>query len=236
MKKGFILFLFLCAINVHAQEMITTENDTTILIEYNDGREWGYRLIDNVIVGITNYKEKDKYGKYYHIEIFIKNLGDNPILFDPSNITSEIYDKNNVKSDLLVYTHEQYMKKVKRSQNYSRAMLQFSYGLNASQAGRQTTYTNTYGPNGIIVSTTYNPVAATAANIAATTQMISLDKMMEGERKTKSEGYFKKNTIHKDEGIIGYVNIKYKAGTKMTIKIPVNGNVYTFDWDVSKKK
>lgn len=239
MKKGFILFLLGVAINVNAQTLITPENDTTIISEYNDGRVWGYRIQGDVVVGMTNYKEKTDYGKYYQIIIFIKNLGDNSILFDPSEITSEIYDKKEVKSDLLVYTHERFMKKVKRTQAWSMALLGFASGLNAGTAGYQTTYTTTYSPGSMpytSVSRTYNPSAASAANIAATTQMITLDKMMKEDGKIISEGYLKKTTIHADEGVLGYVNIKYKKGENMIIYIPVNGNVYKFDWDVSNKK
>ena len=32
------------------------------------------------------------------------------------------------------------------------------------------------------------------------------------------------------------MNIKRKRGTTMTINIPINGQVYSFDWDVTKKK
>jgi hypothetical protein len=46
----------------------------------------------------------------------------------------------------------------------------------------------------------------------------------------------KKNTIHPNEGIIGYMNIKRKKGQIMTVNIPVGESVCSFNWDVSKKK
>ena len=51
-----------------------------------------------------------------------------------------------------------------------------------------------------------------------------------------SQGYLKQITIHPNEGIIGYMNIKHKKGVHMTVNIPIEGQVYSFDWDVSKKK
>jgi len=103
----------------------------------------------------------------------------------------------------------------------------------------QTTYTTTYGVNHVPytqVHTTYNYAAASAANMAATTQMMTLSKLMADDRNTKSQGYLRITTIHPNEGIIGYMNIKRKKGQMMTVNIPVGGQIYSFDWDVTKKK
>jgi hypothetical protein len=130
------------------------------------------------------------------------------------------------------------MKKVKNAQAWSMALLGFSAGLNAGMAGYQTTYTTSYMPNGMAYTqahTTYNYAAASAANMAATTQMMTLSKMMADDKKTISKGYLKINTIHPDEGIIGYMNIKRKKGSRMTVNIPVEGKVFSFDWDLRKK-
>ena len=86
------------------------------------------------------------------------------------------------------------------------------------------------------IHTTYNHAAATAANIAATTQIITLSKLMADDCNTKSQGYLKKNTIHPGEGIVGYINIKRKRGTSMTVNIPIDEHVFSFDWDVTKRK
>lgn len=59
---------------------------------------------------------------------------------------------------------------------------------------------------------------------------------MADDRNTKSQGYLRITTIHPNEGIIGYMNVKRKNGLLMTVNIPVGGQVYSFDWDVTKKK
>jgi hypothetical protein len=117
------------------------------------------------------------------------------------------------------------MKKVKNAQAWSMALLGVSAGLNAGMAGYQTTYT-----------TTYNYAAASAANMAATTQMMTLSKLMADDRNTKSQGYLKITTVHPGEGIIGYMNIKRKRGLTMKVNIPVDEKVFSFDWDVMKRK
>ncbi len=60
--------------------------------------------------------------------------------------------------------------------------------------------------------------------------------MMSDDKKTISQGYLKLTTVHPDEGIIGYMNIKHRKGVRMTVNIPVDGQVFSFDWDVSKKR
>lgn len=223
---------------VQAQTFIAAENDTTVMSEYNDGRLWAYRQFGDFVVGMTNYKEKDDYGRYYQIAIFIKNLGETPVTFEPDRITSTLYSKNSDTIPLIVYSYDKYMKKVKNAQAWSMALLGVSAGLNAGMAGRQTTYTTTYGASGMPytqVHTTYNYAAASAANMAATTQMMTLSKLMTDERNTRSQGYLKITTIHPNEGIIGYMNIKRKKGQSMTVNIPVGGQIYSFDWDLTKK-
>lgn len=194
MKKYLIALLLGITISVNAQEFIAAENDTTVMSEYNDGRLWAYRQISDFVVGMTNYEEKDDYGKYYQIAIFIKNLGDTPVTFEPEQITSVLYRRNNVTIPLNVYSYDDYMKKVKNAQALSMALLGFSAGLNAGMAGYQTTYTTTYGANHMPytqVHTTYNYAAASAANMAATTQIMTLSKLMADDRNTKSQGYLK---------------------------------------------
>lgn len=239
MRSLFILSLLCFTASLKAQTFVKADNDTTVMSEYNDGRIWAYRQIGDFVVGMTNYEVTDDYGKYYQIAIFIKNLGESSITFDPDKVTSSLYTKRGDTLDLQVYTYDEYMKKVKNSQAWSMALLGFSAGMNARMAGYQTTYTATYGAGGMPytqVHTTYNYAAASAANMAATTQMITLSKLMSDDRNTKSQGYLKNTTVHPGEGIIGYMNIKRKKGQMMTVNIPVFEQVFSFDWDVMNRK
>ncbi len=240
MKKiAFVVFLLCISLPMNAQEIVVDENDSTVMTEYHDGRLWAYRKIGNFVVGMTNFEEKDDYGRYYQIAIFIKNLSENPVTFDPAEVTSYYYNPSGRRVAMQVYTYEEYMKKVKTAQAWSMALYGFAAGMNAGAAGYQTTYTTTYGAGGMPytqVSTTYNYAAASAANMSATAQIMSLSKMMDDDRNTKSQGYLKKTTIHPNEGILGYMNIKRKKGSSMTVYIPVDVNTYSFVWDITKRK
>ena len=48
--------------------------------------------------------------------------------------------------------------------------------------------------------------------------------------------YLKKNTIYPNEAIVGFMNIKRKKGKIVKVDIPIDGEVFSFTWDVSKKK
>lgn len=119
------------------------------------------------------------------------------------------------------------------------ALYGFSAGFNAGMAGHSTSYSTSYSSNGYAYTTVthhYDANAAYQANMAASYQMQTLRNMMENDRTVKEQGYFKKTTVHSGESIVGYMNIKRKRGKILTVDIPVNGYVYSFDWDVSKKK
>lgn len=239
MKNFLIVLLFGITCSVNAQEFVAAENDTTVLTEYNDGRLWAYRRIGDFVVGMTNYVEKSDYGKNYQILIFIKNLSETSALFDPSLVTSTLTDKQGKTDGMKVFTYEKYMKKVKNQQAWTMALTGFSAGLNAGMAGYQTTHSTTYAAGRMPytqVHTTYNYAAASAANMAASTQMMTLSKLMSDDKKTISQGYLKLTTVHPDEGIIGYMNIKHRKGVRLTVNIPIEGQVFSFDWDVTKKK
>ena len=112
MRRFYIMFFLCLTLSIRAQTFIKADNDTTVMSEYNDGRIWAYRQIGDFVVGMTSYEEKDDYGKYYQIAIFIKNLGESSITFDPDKVTSSLYTKRGDTLDLQVFTYDEYIKKV----------------------------------------------------------------------------------------------------------------------------
>lgn len=229
-----ILLTTLC----QAQTFIATENDSTIITEYNDGKLWAYRDVNNFVVGLTCYEEKDDYGKYYQVHIFIRNLSDSAITFCPEEVSSYLQQKNNTLK-LEVYTNDEFQKKIKRSQTWAMVLYGVSAGLNAGTAGYSTSYSTTYSTNGYAYTTVtqhYDANAAYQANMASTNHLITLGQMMDNARVVKEQGYLKKTTIYPDEAVIGYMNIKRKKGQTLTINIPVNSYTYSFNWNVNKKK
>ncbi len=247
MKYVLLIILSWLSINATAQKFLIHENDSTVFTEYNDGKLWAYKHIDDYVVGLTCYEYKDDYGKYYQMMIFIKNMSSKNITFDPDEINSFLVKKNNDTIPLQVYTNDEFQKKIKRKQNWVLALNALAAGFNSASAGYSTsyhtTYSTSYSPNGAPytkitthTTTNYNPTVAHQSNIATTAQLTTLSKLMNDERATKEQGYLKITTIHPNEGIIGYMNIKRKKGNILIINIPINGNTYSFEWSVNKKK
>ena len=211
MNKYFTtLYLLFIPFWVNAQLLYRAPKETPIMTEYNNGHIWAYRQIGDFVVGMANYLEEDDYGKYYQIAIFVKNLGEKSVTFDPDKIRTILYKKSGDQRELQVYSYYDYMHKMKNSQAWSMALLGLSAGLDAGKAGYSTT--------------------------VASSQMMILRKLMADERNTKTQGYLRITTVHPGEGIIGFMNVKRKKGELMRVKIPVGDYMFVYDWNVSKRR
>lgn len=232
-----IALLFLTTL-CKAQSFIAAENDSTIMTEYNDGKFWVYRSFNNFIVGLTCYEEKDDYGKYYQVHIFIRNLSDKAIVFCPEEISAYLQRKRDTL-ELEVYTNEEFQEKIKRSQTWAMVLYGISAGINAGTAGYTTSYGTTYSSNGYvypIVTQCYDANAAHQANMVATNYMITLGQKMANDKTIKEQGYLKKTTIYPNEAVVGYMNIKRGRGEALIINVAIDEYLYSFKWDVSRKK
>ena len=214
MKQKVCLAIFLSlAIICKAQTFIYPQNDS-IMTEYNDGKFWVYLNKNDIVVGLSCFEEQDNYGKYYHLDIFIKNLSERPIIFRPDSVYSNLLTKKDDTLRLEVYTNEEYQKKIKRSQTWVMALHGISAGINTGTAGYSTSYSTTYSPKGYTYTTItnhYDANAAYQANVASTNQMLILGQMMDNDRTMREQGYLKTTTIYPDETIIGFMNIKRKG-------------------------
>lgn len=239
MKRNiFIVIFFLLSTICKAQTFLYPQNDS-ILTEYNDGKFWAYLNKNDYVVGLSCFEEKNDYGKYYHLDIFIKNLSETPITFQPDSVRSNLLTKKDDILELEVYTNEEYQKKIVRQQSWAMALYGFAAGINAGTAGYTTANSTTYSSNGYTYTTItnhYDANAAYQANVIATNQILTLGQMMDNDRAVREQGYLKTTTIYPDEAIIGYMNIKRIKGNILIVNIPIGNFIYTFKWDVNRKK
>lgn len=111
-----------------------------------DGEAVQYYNKNGIRVCASNSSVKD-YGKYYHIYIVIENNSLASIEFDPTtSINATSINKYQEIQEIRVLSSYDYMKKIKRSQNWQTALLAISEISAASQAGysTSTTQSNTY--------------------------------------------------------------------------------------------
>lgn len=234
------------------------------LTEYKNGEEWPYYNKNGIMIGMTNNQVRD-YGKYFQIPIIIANNSMFPIDFEPEKITASLLDANGQEFELKVFSADEYMKKVRRRQNWAMALNAFAEGMAASNAGYSSSTTNSsysgfsssygsasaYGSGGYAygrysgnssyyghstsTTTTYNGAAAYQAQIIASNRIAAYDNALLSERAAKDEGYLKKTTIYPGETISGYIHIQRRKGIVMHINININDAIYTFPWNVTYK-
>ena len=161
-------------------EISLLEYDSDVFTEWVDGKLWAYKSDENNTVGMTVYPEKDDYGKYYQISLFIMNTDDKPIIFDPAKVSAKLAFGRDVKK-LNVYTNEEYQKMVTRKQRRDMILYGVAAGLNAGSAGYSTTYVNGYA------YTTYNPSVASLASMTVANQLSSMQDAMEYEKRIKKK-------------------------------------------------
>lgn len=201
-------------------------------LEYKDGEAWPYYNKNGIMIGMTNNEVRD-YGKYFQIPIIIANNSMYPIEFEPNNVTASLIDKKGNERELKVYSATEYMKKVRRSQNWAMALNGLAEGLAAANAGYSNSTTNSsysgysssygsasaYGSGGYAygnysgnssyygrsssTTTSYNGAAAYQAQVIASNRIAAYDNALLSERAAKNEGYLKRTTIYPGETISG---------------------------------
>ena len=191
-----VLFLFITIVG-KAQTYLDNEESKAVLTEYIDGRYWVYKHIDGFIVGLVCETVSDKYGRYYQLDILIRNLTDENVIFEPERVSAKLIKKWDAPM-LKVYTNEAMQKKITRTQNW--AMV--ADALNGYNTGNVSSLINT--------------------------------GILEQDRKLIEAGYLKKHTIHPNEDLVGYMNVKYENGEFLTLYIPIGNSVFSYEWDVSK--
>ena len=238
MRKMLLFTLLSISLMAVGQTLKYDSNDTTIVMEYYDGQQWAYRKINGVVVGLTNYESRDKYGKYYQIGIYIKNENNRSVVFYPERISSVLKTKKGEEKPLLVYSYKAYMRKIEKSQDWDMTLNSIAMGINAGMAGHKTAYVSGWSPNTGVYSGTvryYDYGAAAFAGIYGSMYLNNLERKQYKDRRLRSKGYLKTTTIHPGEEILGYINIKRKKGKETKIIVPINNNIFVYDWLLQKK-
>ena len=221
--------------------------------DYKDGTLWQFYNKNGVIIALTNTIIKD-YGKWHRIDVVISNNTIIPIEFDPViNISALSTDIEGLTTDLQVWSSDEYLKKVNRSQTWAAVLMGVAEGMSTANAGYSTSTTNSYysgntyaygsggygygGYSGTATSytTTYDAGAAYQARVLSQQRMADFSNAMAEEQEIKKLGYLKKNTIYPGETISGYVHIKRIKGETVQFIVKIETAEYIFDWNFGKR-
>ncbi len=203
-------------------------------IYYQDGQPIEFYNVDGIYIAVK-ISTKQLYGDYYEAYIEIDN-GSNPQFdFDPGHITASLEDQG-IAAEGEVMTYDEYIKKVKRRQNWTTAFAAFAEAASATSAGYSSSKTSAYtqtssGKSVYVQSNTksYDGAAQYAAVQNAANNVNNMVGQQSDIRQTISEGYLKVNTIFPNMKLVGFVNIKYQKANHMLLNVPVNGKVYHFE-------
>lgn len=222
-------------------------------LDYMDGTPWQFYDKNGVIIALTNTIVKD-YGRWHRIDIVITNNTIIPIEFDPViNISASSTDKEGFTTDLQVWSSDEYLKKVNRSQTWAAVLIGVAEGISTANAGYSTSTTNSYysgntyaygsggygygGYSGTATSytTTYDAGAAYQAQVLSQQRMADFSNAMAEEQQIKKLGYLKRNTIYPGETISGYVHVKRIKGETVQFVIQIEKADYIFDWSFGNR-
>lgn len=232
-------FFFVLSVCGYGQTFLAPE-DEDVLTEYNGGTLWAYLSQDSCRVGLTCYREKDEYGRYYQLGIFLQNLRRTPVTFQPDDVRCRLRKGKNDTLQLKVYSAEGYRRKVKRSRAWTAALEVFAATLDENQT---VTPPSQYPPPAF----RRNYVASPGGNggsgnavpgelPAPTARLLTLGQLEGGGGNLRREGYLKTTTLYPGQAVVGFMNVKRKRGNVLTVSISLGGQDYSFDWQVGKKK
>lgn len=233
------------------------------MVEYINGVAWHYYNYNGIMIGISVSAVKD-HGKYYRASLIVTNNTICPFDFDPTLITATLYGKKDKAEPLDVYSAEEYMKKVKRSNRrkifawglvgalavtaagYSESTTETSESGYVSSAGSASAFGSGgyafgsyssdtyYGGKSKTTTTSYNGAAAYQAAVIESDRLAAYSNALLSEQAAKEAGYLKINTLYPGQSITGYINIDKKKGVNLVVDIDINGAVFSFPWELEK--
>ena len=206
---------------------------------YNDGEKVQFASDSSGLVVAAQIEFDRNYGKYYQVDLSIKNLTGQSIEIIPDDIYVEYIDEYGESAkQTKPLSHEEYMKKVKRRQDWNSLALGLSAGLSAASSGysNSTTYVTTYDyttyPSttfSTTYTTSYNRTAAYIAQQNAAREIDNLRNEQYEIRNTLNDGYLKRHTLFNETEYLGFINIPYSRKIKgLNVVVPLNGKKYTF--------
>lgn len=229
-----IIILLSSPLILCSQTFIADPNDNTAFVEYHDGKQWVYRNIEGLTVGMTNEEYHDDYGKYYQIKIFINNNRDSTFTFNPDKVFAKLLSNKGDTISLEVYTNDEYQKKIKNAQAWAMALYGLSAGLNAASANISARHSKAFSPYPF--NRTHNTNTSYQTNLTTSLEIKTLGELMKKDKAVREDGYLKLNTIHPNDAIVGFMNVKHKKGKQLIVTIHVGETIFSYLWDIEKKK
>ena len=208
--------------NEFIDDYIKPEYNDCIHSDLNDEIWSGYDM--NGLLLTLHISSVNQYGKYYKVDIYLKNKSLKNLNFDISNI-DVLFVKNNMQKNMKsiiphIYTSDEYVRKVHNRQSWNMAL------LSSLGAFNKTSYTTSYTPYGVVQSTTtttdYNKLQMTSSS-------------MESEANQLEADYVKNQVLAPGDILFGFFLIDRKPSSieLIDLYIDIDGVSYPFQYNVS---
>lgn len=231
--------MLVASVQSFSQSFIHNEKDTTLTVEYRRGMQWAYREHNNILIGVSNIAIKDRYGKFFQLYVYIKNLDTKSILFQPENAIATVTNKKGKEKNLFVYTYDDYIKKMERKKKTALALGSIAVELAAGMAGHKTAYVSGWSPG---TGLYHGTVSYYDSNAVQNTYMKGEEELSNAEYSYNSDqvlntrDYLRITTIRPGEEFQGHINIKREKGNTMKVILPVGKYKYVYYWDLQNIK
>jgi len=169
------------------------------------------------------------YGDYYAIHLSILNKDIPRFDFIPTNLIAT-YEYREKERDGKVLTFEEYSEKVRSKQEWQEALMGLAVGFqafanNVEQIGSMKVVSGGQVSNISI----YDNGSGKIQNMMNGARQVEAEHLNDLE--VIKDGYLKRHTLFRNNELMGYINIKYRECDKLTFIVPINNELFAFNWE-----
>ena len=205
---------------------------------YINGVEWQAFDLGGLMIMKSNTPVQDR-GQWHRLDIMLINETNYQILFDPANITS-FYYRNNTRNYLNVWSRDDFMRRVRRRQNWESVLHGVSEGIAVENAGTTTSHTSvtTHHSRGIIhsnaVTTTRDAAAIAIAQEQSNRRLAAVAAEQSNERDRHQIEYLARNTIFPNSSLSGYVYVErsHRRAEVFIVQLSIDNEKLIFEWEL----
>lgn len=212
--------------NIETDELIDDyiepEYKDCLIFDVNDEAWSGYYI--NGLVLVLHVSMVKQYGKYYKVDIYLKNNTFKDLEFNFYNTNTLLVEKEYMITSMpYIYSSNEYLNTVRNRQSWNVTLLVALGGAN------RTYHTTSYTPFGTIKSTT------------TTTDSYKLDQInreLAEEAQSLVADYVKEQTLRPSDALFGFflVGREPVSASILNLSIEIDGVIYPFQYDVTRKQ
>ena len=207
----------------------TTPTEADQMMEYKNGAAWPYYNKNGIIIGVSQYDD-ETVGSHREIHFFLSNNSMNNIDIDPSTITIRTERKGEVKEAIAMNSDEYYDKIYKRKKKDAKNVMKRKVVVKRDKQSKLNSY---------LGATMFDETTNTIKDFQQ--RMINKKEFLENkhimaDNTPENIEYLQRTTVHPGEAISGYLLIPNKKIDFLYVDVTINGILYPYKWDMSKKK